>query len=75
MAEKVKIVIDDREYEVEKGKTVLQVALENGIDISLLLLSPQALYSGCLQDVCSLLGEHQPSRYLLQHTGSGWDED
>ena len=33
MAEKVKIVIDDKEYEVEKGKTVLQAALENGIDI------------------------------------------
>ncbi len=33
MAEKVKIVIDDKEYEVEKGKSVLQAALENGIDI------------------------------------------
>ncbi len=46
MAEKVKIVIDDREYEVEKGKTVLQAALENGIDIPYFCYHPKLSIAG-----------------------------
>ncbi len=46
MAEKVRIVIDDREYEVEKGKTVLQVALENGIDIPYFCYHPRLSIAG-----------------------------
>ncbi len=46
MAEKVKIVIDDKEYEVEKGKTVLQAALENGIDIPYFCYHPRLSIAG-----------------------------
>ncbi len=46
MAEKVKIVIDDVEYEVEKGKTVLQVALEKGIDIPYFCYHPKLSIAG-----------------------------
>ncbi len=44
--EKVKITIDDREYEVEKGKTVLQAALENGIDIPYFCYHPKLSIAG-----------------------------
>ncbi len=44
--EKVKIVIDDREIEVEKGKTVLQAALENGIDIPYFCYHPKLSIAG-----------------------------
>ena len=46
MAGKVKIVIDDKEYEVEKGKTVLQAALENGIDIPYFCYHPKLSIAG-----------------------------
>ncbi|NPA41987.1 MAG: 2Fe-2S iron-sulfur cluster binding domain-containing protein [Aquificae bacterium] len=46
MAEKVKIIIDDKEYEVEKGKTVLQAALENGIDIPYFCYHPKLSIAG-----------------------------
>ena len=46
MAEKVKIYIDDREIEAEKGKTVLQVALENGIDIPYFCYHPKLPIAG-----------------------------
>lgn len=46
MDQKVRIVIDDREYEVEKGKTVLQVALENGIDIPYFCYHPRLSIAG-----------------------------
>ena len=46
MAEKVRIVIDDREYEVEKGKTVLQAALELGIDIPYFCYHPRLSIAG-----------------------------
>ncbi len=46
MAEKVKIIIDDVEYEAEKGKTVLQVALENGIDIPYFCYHPRLSIAG-----------------------------
>ncbi|MDQ7038310.1 MAG: 2Fe-2S iron-sulfur cluster-binding protein [Aquificota bacterium] len=46
MADKVKIYIDDKEYEVEKGKTVLQVALENGIDIPYFCYHPRLSIAG-----------------------------
>ncbi len=46
MAEKVKIYIDDREIETEKGKTVLQVALENGIDIPYFCYHPKLSIAG-----------------------------
>ena len=43
---KVKITIDDREYEVEKGKSVLQAALENGIDIPYFCYHPKLSIAG-----------------------------
>lgn len=46
MAEKVKIYIDDEELEVEKGKTVLQVALERGIDIPYFCYHPKLSIAG-----------------------------
>ena len=46
MAEKVRIFIDDVEYEAEKGKTVLQVALENGIDIPYFCYHPRLSIAG-----------------------------
>ena len=46
MAEKVRIFIDDVEYEVEKGKTVLQVALENGIEIPYFCYHPRLSIAG-----------------------------
>ncbi len=46
MAEKVRIVIDDKEYEVEKGKTILQAALENGIDIPYFCYHPRLSIAG-----------------------------
>lgn len=46
MAEKVKIYIDDVEIEAEKGKTVLQVALENGIDIPYFCYHPRLSIAG-----------------------------
>ena len=39
--ETVTLTIDGRQVTVEKGKTVLQAAIENGISGSLLLLSPR----------------------------------
>ncbi len=39
--EKVKIVIDGKELEVEKGKTVLRAALENGINIPYFCYHPK----------------------------------
>ncbi len=44
--ERVKIIIDDKEYEVEKGKTVLQAALENGIDIPYFCYHPKLSIAG-----------------------------
>ncbi len=44
--EKVRIFIDDREYEVPKGKTVLEVALENGIDIPYFCYHPRLSIAG-----------------------------
>ncbi len=44
--EKVKITIDDKEYEAERGKTVLQVALENGIDIPYFCYHPKLSIAG-----------------------------
>jgi len=46
MAEKVRIIIDDREYEVEKGRTVLEVALEKGIDIPYFCYHPRLSIAG-----------------------------
>ena len=46
MSEKVKIFIDDVEIEAEKGKTVLQVALENGIDIPYFCYHPKLPIAG-----------------------------
>jgi len=46
MAEKVKIYIDDVKIEAEKGKTVLQVALENGIDIPYFCYHPRLSIAG-----------------------------
>ncbi len=46
MAEKVKIFIDDVEIEAEAGKTVLQVALENGIDIPYFCYHPRLPIAG-----------------------------
>ncbi len=46
MAEKVKIYIDDMEIEAEKGKTVLQVALEKGIDIPYFCYHPKLSIAG-----------------------------
>ncbi len=46
MGGKVKIVIDDREYEVEEGKTVLQAALENGIEIPFFCYHPRLSIAG-----------------------------
>ncbi|AAC06711.1 2Fe-2S iron-sulfur cluster-binding protein [Aquifex aeolicus] len=46
MSEKVKIYIDDVEIEAEKGKTVLQVALENGIDIPYFCYHPRLSIAG-----------------------------
>ncbi len=46
MGKKVKIVIDDREYEVEEGKTVLQVALENGVEIPYFCYHPRLSIAG-----------------------------
>ena len=46
MGEKVRIVIDDVEYEVEKGKTVLQVALEKGIEIPYFCYHPRLSIAG-----------------------------
>ncbi len=46
MEERVKIVIDDKEYEVEKGKTILQVALEKGIDIPYFCYHPRLSIAG-----------------------------
>ncbi len=39
--EKVKIVVDGKELEVEKGKTVLKAALENGINIPYFCYHPR----------------------------------
>ena len=39
--EKVKITIDGKEIEVEKGKTVLQTALENGVNIPYFCYHPR----------------------------------
>jgi len=46
MGGKVKITIDDREYEVDEGKTILQVALERGIDIPFFCYHPRLSIAG-----------------------------
>jgi len=46
MAQLVKIYIDDQEIEAPKGKTVLQVALENGIDIPYFCYHPSLPIAG-----------------------------
>ncbi len=44
--EKVKIKIDGKEFEAEKGKTILQVALENGIKIPYFCYHPRLSIAG-----------------------------
>ncbi|NPA32913.1 MAG: 2Fe-2S iron-sulfur cluster binding domain-containing protein [Aquificae bacterium] len=46
MGKKVKIYIDDREIETQEGKTVLQAALENGIDIPYFCYHPRLPIAG-----------------------------
>ncbi len=44
--EKVKIVVDDKEYEVEKGKPLLQALLDLGIDIPYFCYHPKLSIAG-----------------------------
>ncbi len=46
MSQRVRITIDDHSYGVEEGKTVLEVARENGIDIPTLCYHPSLKPSG-----------------------------
>lgn len=54
--EKVRITIDGKEYEVQKGKTVLQAALENGIAIPYFCYHPRLKIIGACR-MCIVYNE------------------
>lgn len=58
---KIKIYIDGKEIETEKGKTILEVALENNIDIPHLCNDSRLLPNGaCRLCIVEVFGERRP---------------
>ncbi|MCX7917029.1 MAG: formate dehydrogenase subunit alpha, partial [bacterium] len=59
--DKVKIFIDDKEIITEKGKTILEVALENNIEIPHLCYDKQLIPNGaCRLCIVEVRGEKKP---------------